>query len=1385
MPQSPQSGRPAAGPPPEAPAQRHASASAPPAPLGQGPGPPPLRPPPVTPVSPTGGRRSGTPRAAAATAPLPVDSESAAALSAAPSAPAAGAAEGGPSAAEAGGCQVCVAVRVRPLLPKEELEQARVCVQAVDRSQVLVGKDRSFTFDHLFGDTCSQGTLFRVCVLPLMEQFFRGYNCTVFAYGQTGTGKTYTMGTGDVSAVATDDQGIVPRVATYIFATLGRKRREAEARGRTCNFSVKASYIEIYNEHLKDLLHPNTQAGKIQIREGGDGSIIMTGAHEEEVRTYEDMLGLLDVGTVARATGATMMNEASSRSHSILTVTVEQRCHDPKDPIAPDDFFVSKLHLVDLAGSERNKKTQATGTRFRESVSINCGLLALGNVISVLADEKYQRGERKPHVPYRESKLTRLLQDSLGGNARTLMIACVSPADSNIEESLNTLKYANRAKNIRNKPVVNRDPHAALVAQLREELLSCRELLAAHSIPFESALPRGMLRAEPPPTSAEAELEELRREKEALEEEMMRLRGAQRAAADSSADSAAAAGAALGSHAADEAAAALADLIKAVNAVVDDRQRSTLAQPLAALQRKLRRLQGQPPPPHTPGRAAGAARTRAASAAAPAARPGAEGEGKGRTVRRPAVPLQRPRRAAGGAENEMADQGRTPGRCAPSRSARTAPTQQQPGPCPGAAPRSPQPVLRDIVPSSMLLTGQLPAGVAQTASDHTEQVISENHKLLRNLKQLEDDLFKSEFQAMQENVERKQLQSALSEAEERNVALRQRVQQLEAQAGGAASDQAASPGPDKARQEAALATLQGELRRLEGEKEQLLQARIRSESEKEILEKNAISAARAYQQEQAMMQHQLALLATEIGQKQHFIAELTERERQAEAVRQQSAVRIGDMEQEKERLQRELDSAMRRVEEQINVAESKRDKQRQDLRRLYEQKLREQDASLQDMRKRQRDVAALLRKHGTDQQRISKLQGEVSELQHQQEELRNVIRSKSDSQSSEREQRSRQLGLLQRQIRQLEAENGKFSATLKGKEDAINRLQQQLNVEKSRARTLAERQAEIQREVDRKHNWLDKEIEIQKRKKDAQDRLQRELKRRSRILREREDNIAQREAMQRSREQHQDPSRLERGLSGWSQQIAHLEARLAHAQSKVEQTPAEDNAAYAAASRTVEELEVQLQSAKSKYQEINSAQMEAADLDNQLRQIDDRIDVLQAALDYGEDIITQTEREIETLTKEGEDIRHRGSRGSERRPSPSPARTQKGRRADPAASDAPLPEARSAPASPDRATSSGHTEQGAADAAQLSAAAAERYQATLQQYAQKVAALNQSESEKEQEVRQLKLKLDEQTATIEKYKNALRLADMGFNRRLLKVQMEHEKILSRLIVRDD
>ncbi|KAG2263596.1 hypothetical protein Bca52824_070675 [Brassica carinata] len=381
---------------------------------------------------------------------------------------------------EAAEC-VKVAVNIRPLITPELLNGCTDCITVVPKEpQVHIGS-HTFTYDFVFGNSglpCLE--IYNHCCSPLVDALFKGYNATVLAYGQTGSGKTYTMGT-NYSGDGTNG-GIIPKVMEDIFKRVETTKDSSE-------LLIRVSFIEIFKEEVFDLLDSNSSAllkndgavqakhialsrAPIQIRETATGGITLAGVTEAEVKTKEEMGSYLARGSLSRATGSTNMNSQSSRSHAIFTITLEQKKISSSSSTATEDpgedILCAKLHLVDLAGSERAKRTGADGMRLKEGIHINKGLLALGNVISALGDERKRK--EGGHVPYRDSKLTRLLQDSLGGNSKTLMIACVSPADTNAEETLNTLKYANRARNIQNKAVINRDPAAAQMQRMRSQI---------------------------------------------------------------------------------------------------------------------------------------------------------------------------------------------------------------------------------------------------------------------------------------------------------------------------------------------------------------------------------------------------------------------------------------------------------------------------------------------------------------------------------------------------------------------------------------------------------------------------------------------------------------------------------------------------------------------------------------------------------------------------------------------------------------------------------------------------------------------------------------------------------------------------------------------------
>ncbi|KAK6231854.1 hypothetical protein SCA6_001927 [Theobroma cacao] len=357
------------------------------------------------------------------------------------------------------GVNVQVLLRCRPF-SEEELRnnapQVVTCneyVREVAVSQNIAGKhiDRVFTFDKVFGPSAQQKDLYEQAVVPIVNEVLEGFNCTIFAYGQTGTGKTYTM-EGECKRAKTGpngelpaEAGVIPRAVKQIFDTLESQNAE---------YSVKVTFLELYNEEITDLLAPEEiskvaleekQKKQLPLMEDGKGGVLVRGLEEEIVTSASEIFTLLERGSAKRRTAETLLNKQSSRSHSLFSITIHIKEATPE---GEELIKCGKLNLVDLAGSENISRSGARDGRAREAGEINKSLLTLGRVINALV-------EHLGHIPYRDSKLTRLLRDSLGGRTKTCIIATVSPAVHCLEETLSTLDYAHRAKNIKNKPEVN------------------------------------------------------------------------------------------------------------------------------------------------------------------------------------------------------------------------------------------------------------------------------------------------------------------------------------------------------------------------------------------------------------------------------------------------------------------------------------------------------------------------------------------------------------------------------------------------------------------------------------------------------------------------------------------------------------------------------------------------------------------------------------------------------------------------------------------------------------------------------------------------------------------------------------------------------------------
>ncbi|KAH8379589.1 hypothetical protein KR009_005913 [Drosophila setifemur] len=378
---------------------------------------------------------------------------------------------------------VRVVVRLRPM-DKIELSAGALSAISVDKINraITVMKPnataneppKTYYFDNVFDGGSNQLDLYVDTARPIVDKVLEGYNGTILAYGQTGTGKTYTM-SGNPDSPQT--KGIIPNAFAHIFGHIAKAKENQK-------FLVRVSYMEIYNEEVRDLL--GKDVGKsLEVKERPDIGVFVKDLSGYVVHNADDLENIMRLGNKNRAVGATKMNQESSRSHAIFSITVER---SELAEGGAQHVRMGKLQLVDLAGSERQAKTQASGQRLKEATKINLSLSVLGNVISALVDGK------STHIPYRNSKLTRLLQDSLGGNSKTVMCATISPADSNYMETISTLRYASRAKNIQNRMHINEEPKDALLRHFQEEIARLRKQLE-----------EGSSLEEEPPSSEEEE----------------------------------------------------------------------------------------------------------------------------------------------------------------------------------------------------------------------------------------------------------------------------------------------------------------------------------------------------------------------------------------------------------------------------------------------------------------------------------------------------------------------------------------------------------------------------------------------------------------------------------------------------------------------------------------------------------------------------------------------------------------------------------------------------------------------------------------------------------------------------------------------------------------
>ncbi|XP_065506175.1 kinesin-like protein KIF1B isoform X3 [Caloenas nicobarica] len=380
------------------------------------------------------------------------------------------------------GASVKVAVRVRPFNSRETSKESKCIIQMQGNSTSIINPKnpkeapKSFSFDYSYWshtspeDPCfaSQSRVYNDIGKEMLLHAFEGYNVCIFAYGQTGAGKSYTM----MGKQEESQAGIIPQLCEELFEKINDNSNEE------MSYSVEVSYMEIYCERVRDLLNPKNK-GNLRVREHPLLGPYVEDLSKLAVTSYTDIADLMDAGNKARTVAATNMNETSSRSHAVFTIVFTQKKHDTETDLCTEK--VSKISLVDLAGSERADSTGAKGTRLKEGANINKSLTTLGKVISALA-EVSKKKKKTDFIPYRDSVLTWLLRENLGGNSRTAMVAALSPADINYDETLSTLRYADRAKQIKCNAVINEDPNAKLVRELKEEVTRLKDLLRAQGL---------------------------------------------------------------------------------------------------------------------------------------------------------------------------------------------------------------------------------------------------------------------------------------------------------------------------------------------------------------------------------------------------------------------------------------------------------------------------------------------------------------------------------------------------------------------------------------------------------------------------------------------------------------------------------------------------------------------------------------------------------------------------------------------------------------------------------------------------------------------------------------------------------------------------------------
>jgi len=969
-----------------------------------------------------------------------------------------------------------------------------------------------------------------------------------------------------------NQRGIIPRVIDHIFDTVNSNKNKYD-------YLIRVSYIEIYNENLKCLLSPKSS---VALREHESKGVIVVGAKEEIVESSTDMYRCLETGALYRTTGSTLMNQHSSRSHSIFTIFLEKRAKDSNsandsESLRDSPYTTAKFHLIDLAGSERNKRTNTTGIRFKEAIQINCGLLALGNVISALGDEKKRR--KITHVPYRDSKLTRLLQNSLGGNSKTLMLACVSPADSNFEETLNTLKYAHRTRNIKNKPIVNRDPHAAELTRMKMQIQSLQAQLRKQQNgeiddEYVSVLHE----------MSNEELSQFKADNDALSRQLSDLKEELMESNDT-----------------------ISELT--VSRVKYQRRLKEIGVLFRETKKQIAHIE------------------RNAEALT---------SSQSQTLR---SIIKRVTEFADMIESEESDSSKISTRLQ-NREYRTAtPTRPVTAPA-GSSSNNPEMLFHKVAPSQQTGFSSDPDAVLQKQIQYIhqleeelkeakadlyrdEQIFSDKVKEIKKLKRQNHDLKKQLNHLKNEKHERSTELifghvSAESENDRYNIAKSGKSE---------TSSTEQNEESNRFYKVPELEELESNIKQLKVEKNRLLDEKNRIEVEKERIEEQTRREKEEVLAAQEKVKSQMSNLSIMIRLKEELIRDLVKSDNESKVQQLNYEDRIKSLEDEMKDSQKELERVLVEIEEKTVETQTK-EKEKSIIKDEYKSKLQKMKQEMSKLKKKFTENRSIARDKQKSDKRIKELEDEVNRMKSHQKILKNKMKQETDRLEEKTAERTKQITELRRdaqeshkRIKELEQENQRKQVLLVRKSEKLQRFQAEL---------LKYAEYEKERKANReKRAWLDREVEKYLKKKDIIDRLEKELKRREEIISKREAYLGKRERMKSKR--FKKSQMMKESITSLSKQISELEEEIREKKqilAKLDRKT-QDHSNLEIHSQ-LKDLKHQRARALHQKKQLEDKHEEQQYRDEEkLREIDDMTEVLDAEIEYKNEEIEKAQNEIE------------------------------------------------------------------------------------------------------------------------------------------------------------